>query len=260
MKLNFINKIVFVFSFLLVNQTICADIRDLVKELNNLECIVYINDPSSSSDNNNKTLSNDNHFIPIIVSDASGRGDTSAPSTLTNESGLSSITPLATNTANNLANSISTSSALSPGAFFNHHANRFKSKIIPPSLLSSDKSSSNINNTGFNDNNNAINQVQINDDNGNMNTKVNYSASINSWQTVKNNLVVMANAAAVELFFLCLKDEQDAEKLCTKCSERFLSIFTLKQAVIQAPIIASCIQVSFFKFYYNRKQQTHLNF
>jgi hypothetical protein len=63
------------------------------------------------------------------------------------------------------------------------------------------------------------------------------------WQSAKNNLVIMANAAAIELYFLCVEDEQDAEKLCTKCSEKFFINLSLSETIMQAPLIASCIQV-----------------
>ena len=53
----------------------------------------------------------------------------------------------------------------------------------------------------------------------------------------------MANAAAIELYFLVVEDEQDAEKLCTKCSEKFFINLSLTDSILQAPLIASCVQV-----------------
>lgn len=107
----------------------------------------------------------------------------------------------------------------SPASFLNHHANRLKSKLVP-------NTSSTLNALGKN-------QVTTSS-----------STNLGQWTSQKNTLIIMANAAAIELYFLCIEDEADAEKLCTKCSEKFfLSNMSLSDTILQAPLIASCIQV-----------------
>jgi hypothetical protein len=64
-----------------------------------------------------------------------------------------------------------------------------------------------------------------------------------SWISLRNNLSILANAAAIELYFLCVEDEHDAEKLCTKCSEKFFLNLSLTETISQAPLIASCVQI-----------------
>lgn len=109
----------------------------------------------------------------------------------------------------------------SPASFLNHHANRLKSKLVPNAANSSSSS--------------ALAKHQLTTTN---------SLSSSHWASQRNSLIIMANAAAIELYFLCIEDESDAEKLCTKCSEKFfLSNMSLSDTILQAPLIASCIQV-----------------
>ena len=109
----------------------------------------------------------------------------------------------------------------SPASFLNHHANRLKSKLVPNAANSSSSS--------------TLTKHQIN---------ASPSMSSSHWTSQRNSLIIMANAAAIELYFLCIEDESDAEKLCTKCSEKFfLSNMSLSDTILQAPLIASCIQV-----------------
>ncbi len=63
------------------------------------------------------------------------------------------------------------------------------------------------------------------------------------WNSTKNNLIILANSAAIELYFLCIEDDIDAEKLCIKCSEKFFINVPLSETILQAQLIASCIQV-----------------
>ena len=112
----------------------------------------------------------------------------------------------------------------SPTAFFNHHANRFKSKLIAQTLLPS------------------LN-TQHNKDSVFSNSLQQSSKTWSAWNSQRNNLIILANAAAIELYFLCVENEQDAEKLCTKCSEKFFLNLSLTDTIAQAPLIASCIQI-----------------
>ena len=120
-----------------------------------------------------------------------------------------------------------TSNITSPSAFINHHASRFKSKLMAPN------SSSN--------NGNAALTVPLN--NNSNNSSLLKSTSSTQWNSAKNSLIIAANAAAIELYFLCVEDELDAEKLCTKCSEKFFINLSLSETILQASLIASCIQV-----------------
>ncbi len=118
----------------------------------------------------------------------------------------------------------------SPSAFINHHANRLKSKII----------------TQANDNNSNLIYTSFNDSNkiSNPNTISSWLKNASSpWNSTKNNLIILANSAAIELYFLCIEDDLDAEKLCNKCSEKFFLSLSLSETILQAPLIASCIQV-----------------
>lgn len=109
-----------------------------------------------------------------------------------------------------------TSFTTTTASFINHHANRLKSKLVPNTITSSSTIGSGA-------------------------KLANLSSQ---WTSQKNTLIIMANAAAIELYFLCIEDESDAEKLCTKCSEKFfLSHMSLSETILQAPLIASCIQV-----------------
>lgn len=123
--------------------------------------------------------------------------------------------------SNNYNGSISTGSPIaqapqdikSPSAFLHHHANRFKSKLIPQPVAT-------------------------------LATPYNTTLKPSlTWNTAKNSLIILANAAAIELYFLCVEDDHDAEKLCTKCSEKFFLNLSLTETISQAPLIASCIQV-----------------
>lgn len=113
-----------------------------------------------------------------------------------------------------------TASITSPASFFNHHANRFKSKLIPQSAS------------------NQTQGVNVLPSSPTMKT-----APSSHWLSQRNNLIILANASAIELYFLCVEDESDAEKLCTKCSEKFFLNLSLSDTILQAPLIASCIQV-----------------
>lgn len=110
---------------------------------------------------------------------------------------------------------------MSPGAFINHHANRFKYKFMSQQHGSSGSSTSS--------------PLTLPGSGGKI--------SSSSWTTARNNSIILANAAAIELYFLCVEDEQDAEKLCTKCSEKFFLNLSLTETIAQAPLISSCIQV-----------------
>lgn len=101
-------------------------------------------------------------------------------------------------------------SNFNPSTFINTQANRIKSKLNLP-INSSPKSGQPVLST--------------------------------TWIMLRNNLSILANAAAIELYFLCVEDEQDAEKLCTKCSEKFFLNLSLTETIAQAPLIASCVQV-----------------
>jgi hypothetical protein len=128
-----------------------------------------------------------------------------------------------------------------PGAFFNHHANRFKSKLMAPSLLqSSTTAMSNTQQSAAQSNLiTAASSAKL----SNYKQQQQLLAYSFAWQSIRNNLIILANAAAIELYFLCVEDEPDAEKLCTKCSEKFFINLSLRDTVMQAPLIASCIQV-----------------
>lgn len=102
-----------------------------------------------------------------------------------------------------------------PSTFFNLHASRFKSK-----LTSSEKAGERAD---------SIKGQQL--------------RGSSAWTTARNHLIILANAAAIELYFLCVEDEADADKLCSKCSEKFFLNLSLTDTVAQAPLIASCIQV-----------------
>ena len=112
----------------------------------------------------------------------------------------------------------------SPSAFFNHHASRFRSKLISNSDKASDKSL------------NSRDSIFVN-------SLQHAYKNTTAWNASRNNLIILANAAAIELYFLCVEDEQDADKLCTKCSEKFFLNLSLTDTIAQAPLIASCIQV-----------------
>lgn len=116
----------------------------------------------------------------------------------------------------------STANISSPTAFIKDNAKRFKTKLIPQSMLSS-----------VNNNSNVINLLPSSP----------FKSSASYWSINRNNIIILANASAIELYFLLVEDDIDAEKLCIKCSEKFLLTLTLSETIIQAPLIASCIQV-----------------
>ena len=118
--------------------------------------------------------------------------------------------------------SINNSTAVSsPRTFINRHASRFKSKLAEQNILPN------------------LNLLS--------NSPQTPSTAIipgrSSWNVIKNNLIILANAGAIELYFLCVEDEQDADRLCTKCSEKFFINFSLTETIAQAPLIASCIHI-----------------
>ena len=138
----------------------------------------------------------------------------SSPSFSNHQNGMLS-TGLPSSSTANAASTNSTADIKSPSGFLHHHANRFKSKLIPQSGLTATLTTP-------------------------------YNATVkpsSTWNTSKNNLIILANAAAIELYFLCVEDEHDAEKLCNKCSEKFFLNLSLTETISQAPLIASCIQV-----------------
>jgi hypothetical protein len=173
---------------IIVSLSLCHDLKDLVQEFYRLELVVMTDERNSNE-------------IPAAAQspDLNNKAKETAASHLTN-SQQAGIT--------------------SPSAFFNHHANRFKSKLIPQS------STNNTNNT-----------------NGTNVLGTTYKQTSSTWNSLKNNLIILANAAAIELYFLVVEDEQDAEKLCTKCSEKFFINLSLTDSILQAPLIASCVQV-----------------
>jgi len=118
------------------------------------------------------------------------------------------------------SNQHTSSNLSSPSTFLNRHASRLKTKLVQtiPSHSS----------------NNGEQQV----------TSVHLlHKRAMQWNAIRDDLVILANAAAIELYFLCVEDEQSAEKLCTKCSEKFFLNLSLTETILQAPLIASCIQV-----------------
>ncbi len=169
-----------------VSLSLCHDLKDLVQEFYRLELVV-INDRRSST----STTSTSGQVTVDSAMSSSATADTS-----TNNSSNATTNPV--------------------GTFFNHHANRFKTKI----------------------------QTTLNPSS---NVTFTLSSPLRSaqsfWSTTKNNVIILANAAAIELYFLCVEDEQDAEKLCIKCSEKFSLNLSLTDTIAQAPLIASCIQV-----------------
>lgn len=150
--------------------------------------------------------------------------------------------------SNNNNNNATSANISSPASFLNHHANRLKSKIVS-GAAGAGSSASGATNTG--------NQSQLLL--SNLNSPLAGGASLNAanahnqsskqplfsthWNTQRNNLIILANASAIELYFLCIEDESDAEKLCTKCSEKFFLNMSLSDTILQAPLIASCIQI-----------------
>lgn len=117
-----------------------------------------------------------------------------------------------------------TSFTTTTASFINHHANRLKSKLVPNTIMQSSSTLA-----------------------SGTSSKMLPNQQSGQWTSQKNTLIIMANAAAIELYFLCIEDESDAEKLCTKCSEKFfLSNMSLSETILQAPLIASCIQVRQF--------------
>ncbi|CAF0782495.1 unnamed protein product [Brachionus calyciflorus] len=116
----------------------------------------------------------------------------------------------------------SSPSVASPAAFFKDRANRFKTKLMSQNLLSAQS-----------------NQPVINL----LPSSPYIKTPSSQWNSSRNNIVILANASAIELYFLLVEDESDAEKLCIKCSEKFLLTLSLSETIIQAPLIASCIQV-----------------
>ena len=69
------------------------------------------------------------------------------------------------------------------------------------------------------------------------------AATSAAWGTTRSGLAILANAAAIELYFLCVEDEQNADKCCSKCSEKFHVNLSPSETIAQAPLIASCVQV-----------------
>lgn len=122
----------------------------------------------------------------------------------------------------NDSNITSTPNLSSPTKFLKDNKKRFKNKLIPQNLLSS------LNN----------HYVGLN-----ILPSSTYKSNSSQWTNSRNNIVILANASAIELYFLLVEDENDAEKLCVKCSEKFFLPLTLSETIIQAPLIASCIQV-----------------
>lgn len=127
----------------------------------------------------------------------------------------SSIAPSSNPLRDYLNNSAAVSS---PSTFINRHTSRFKSKLNGQNILPSSPQQ-------------------------HPTSSVSIITGRSSWNIIKNNLIILANAAAIELYFLCVEDEQDADRLCTKCAEKFFINSSLTETISQAPLIASCIQV-----------------
>jgi hypothetical protein len=127
----------------------------------------------------------------------------------------------------------------SPASFLNHHANRLKSKIASGSSAASGSlgGSSGLSTLVSNTSASLSQTSPI------LGGSKHAPAWTSHWNTQRNNLIILANASAIELYFLCIEDESDAEKLCTKCSEKFFLSMSLSDTILQAPLIASCIQV-----------------
>ena len=145
---------------------------------------------------------------------------------------LPNATGLSEQAKSNDHHSTSSSGLTSPSAFINRHANRFKQ--ITQNIL---PSSNNLTSANNNSNNNPNNTSQ------NISSSPTLKSHSTQWNGAKNNLIILANAAAIELYFLCVEDEMDADKLCTRCSEKFFINLSLSETILQAPLIASCIQV-----------------
>jgi hypothetical protein len=117
-------------------------------------------------------------------------------------------------------NQQTSSNLSSPSTFLNRHASRLKTKLVQtiPTHLS-------------NGEHQAATSAHL------------LHKRASQWMTIRDDLAILANAAAIELYFLCVEDEQSAEKLCTKCSEKFFLNLSLTETISQSPLIASCIQV-----------------
>ena len=203
------------------------DLKDLVQEFYKLELVVIVNERNTSDPASapapitaTNTLTDLNKPIDTVTNNttASTSNMGNSPAVMTH-----ALVTQASTVSNNNNNSIT-----SPTAFLHHHANRFKSKLIPQLAQNSNSTA-----TG----NNGTNIVTL---------ATPYNGAVkpsSAWNSTKNNLIILANAAAIELYFLCVEDEHDAEKLCNKCSEKFFLNLTLTETVSQAPLIASCIQV-----------------
>ncbi len=176
-----------------ISQSLCHDLKDLVQEFYRLELVV-INDRMTNQSDSLNTTGEYHH----------------------------------SNHQNHHHNNKSDNSV---GTFFNHHANRFKSKLQTLQQQTVGSTNNNTNST-----NNTTNNVTFT-------LAAPLKSSVTIWNSTRNNLIILANAAAIELYFLCVEDEQDAEKLCMKCSEKFSLNLSLTDTISQAPLIASCVQV-----------------
>ena len=193
------------FFYFKVSVSLSHDLKDLVQEFYKLELVVIVNERNT----NDATL---NTIPPDPITNKASDQQASTIATMSS--------PSFSNNNNQTVNSSSTATTSavdikSPSGFLHHHANRFKSKLIPQSGLSTTLATP-------------------------------YNATVrpsSTWNTSKNNLIILANAAAIELYFLCVEDEHDAEKLCNKCSEKFFLNLSLTETISQAPLIASCLQV-----------------
>jgi hypothetical protein len=183
-------------------MTLIRDLKDLIEEFYKLELIVKTNDSKNIANSNSQNNSNS------LVDNFKAAKESL---NVTNTSPASSI------------------GLNSTSAFINHHANRFKSKILQNSSANHATISSETQDT-------LSSKRQKNSSSWLKNTT-------SLWNSSKNNLIILANAAAIELYFLCIEDESDAEKLCSKCSEKFFINLSLGETILQAPLIASCIQV-----------------
>ena len=182
-----------------ISQSLCHDLKDLVQEFYRLELVV-INDRIPNQTDSLNTTSELHH----------------------------------SNHHNHHHNNNKSDNAV--GTFFNHHANRFKSKLQTLQQQTVGNSTNNNSSNNNNTNNATSNNVTFT-------LATPLKSSVTIWNSNRNNLIILANAAAIELYFLCVEDEQDAEKLCMKCSEKFSLNLSLTDTISQAPLIASCVQV-----------------
>jgi hypothetical protein len=220
----------------LVSISLCHDIKDLIQEFYKLELIVVNNNERTNAAN----IENASSALNTMNTNSNNENPSS-------DEMSSGALPISSNTINsNMPKDSSQPIGITtPGAFFNHHASRFKSKLMTPTHLQSSATTTTIipnaqqPATQQPTTITAASSAKL----SNYKQQQQLLAYSSTWQSIRNNLIILANAAAIELYFLCVEDEPDAEKLCTKCSEKFFINLSLRDTVMQAPLISSCIQV-----------------